>query len=196
MKEVSSGEQELGVNKDGKNLFFSKRLEVPFNILKCIFLFYCVSKGEKWRINTQLDNETFSSKDKRFTWQRPFMVAGKNECLVEVECLQCVFVLFKPKKAGEEELSNHVNIFNNLDWAEQKPTCNQRVNVWSSLLWSFITFSHHTMPSTLLEMQLKWNLSPTYMMFLGLLHAFQNILSCFTFYQCTLDLECISLLFL
>ena len=51
-------------------------------------------------MNTQLDNETFSSKDKRFTWQRPFMVAGKNECLVEVECLQCVLVLFKPKKAG------------------------------------------------------------------------------------------------
>lgn len=48
LKEVSPGEQELGVNKDGKeNLFFSKRLEVPFNILKCIFLFYCVNKEEK-----------------------------------------------------------------------------------------------------------------------------------------------------
>lgn len=55
VKEVSSGEQELGVNKDGReNLFFSKRLEVPFNILKCIFLFYCVNKEEKneeWILN-------------------------------------------------------------------------------------------------------------------------------------------------
>ena len=34
--------------------------------------------------NAQLDKETFSTKDKRFTWQRQFMVAGKNECLIEL----------------------------------------------------------------------------------------------------------------
>ena len=80
------------------------------------------------------------------------MVAGKNECLIEVECPQRVFVLFKLKKGAGEEHSNHANTLNNLDWAEtsMQPKINC-VIIFALKFYTFLPphYAKHTFRDTI-----------------------------------------------